>query len=202
MNLFPKLQSFTDSLEISEISETRKKVLQPLIDYIRQKKEKKEIINLTFICTHNSRRSQLALAWAKVFSEVYSVPVKAFSGGTEVTAFHNNAINALERSGLKIERKKGENPEVLVYYSENAEPIKCFSKLYDAEENPKENFTALMTCSEAEKNCPFIPGASLRLPLNYQDPKNFDKNPLADEKYDERNRQIAGEMKYVFSAVN
>ncbi len=56
-----------------------------------------------------------------------------------------------------------------------------------------------MTCSHADENCPFIPGASQRIAVTYDDPKDFDGTPGQDEAYRERTRQIAREMLYLFS---
>ena len=58
-----------------------------------------------------------------------------------------------------------------------------------------------MTCSQAEKDCPFIPGAEKRIPITYEDPKAFDNTPQQAEKYMERSLQIANEMFYVFSKI-
>ena len=59
-----------------------------------------------------------------------------------------------------------------------------------------------MTCGDADKNCPIIPGAEARMPLLYDDPKKFDKTPLVTEKYLERSGQIAAEMFYLFAQVD
>ena len=74
----------------------------------------------------------------------------------------------------------------------------CFSKLYNDAANPSQNFAAIMTCSDAEENCPFIPGCELRIGTTYNDPKAFDNTVLQDEKYTERSNQIAMECLYVF----
>ena len=78
----------------------------------------------------------------------------------------------------------------------------CYSKIYDDPANANENFAAVMTCSEADKNCPFIPGASLRVPIPYEDPKIADDTEQEASKYDERCMQIATEMFYLMSQVN
>ena len=59
-----------------------------------------------------------------------------------------------------------------------------------------------MTCSQANANCPFIPGAEKRIPITYEDPKEFDNTPQQIKKYQERSNQIATEMLYVFSQIN
>jgi hypothetical protein len=59
-----------------------------------------------------------------------------------------------------------------------------------------------MVCAEADKACPFVEGADLRIGLPYQDPKEFDNSPLEDTKYDERCKQIATEMFFVMDIVS
>jgi len=58
-----------------------------------------------------------------------------------------------------------------------------------------------MTCSDADENCPFIPGAELRLPLTYDDPKAADDTPQEAARYDERLRQIGRELFFALSLL-
>ncbi|MCP9201001.1 protein-tyrosine-phosphatase [Gramella sp. GC03-9] len=200
--LFPELKAKLQQLNDLNVPEERKKVLQPLIDYIQKKKNSGETILLNFICTHNSRRSQLAQVWAQAISAEFGIETKCYSGGTEKTAFFENAIKAVDRAGFRIDLEKGENPNISVTFSESEDALICYSKVYDAPENPSGNFAAVMTCSHADENCPFIPGAEARIALDYQDPKEFDGTPLASQKYDERSDQIASEMIYVFKNIH
>ena len=80
-------------------------------------------------------------------------------------------------------------------------PIIGFSKTYNHPFNPKGNFAAVMTCSHADENCPFIPGAEERIALTFEDPKEFDGTPLQTTKYLERSMHIATELYYVFSKI-
>ncbi|TBW28530.1 protein-tyrosine-phosphatase [Gramella sp. KN1008] len=201
LNLFPEIQKKIQALQNHTISSERKEVLKPLMSFIQHKKDKGNPILINFICTHNSRRSQLGQVWAKAVSAYFGLDTECFSGGTEETAFHINAINALERAGFRIESKPGDNPEIMVHFSKNDDPLICYSKVYDSEENPSKGFAAVMTCSHADENCPFIPGADARIPLDYKDPKDFDETPQAPGKYDERSDQIASEMIYVFKNI-
>jgi arsenate reductase (thioredoxin) len=77
--------------------------------------------------------------------------------------------------------------------------LECFSKVYHDESNPKSDFCAVMTCSQADKLCPIVQGASKRISLPYDDPKVFDGTPQEAGKYDERCRQIAREILFTFS---
>lgn len=200
VNIYDYLQE--RSQELDQLSTERKQLLARLADYIRSKREQRKPVNLVYICTHNSRRSHFGQVWAKVAADFYGIEnVQSYSGGTEATAFNVNAINALKRVGFQVTPLSDSgNPVYELYYKEE-HPIRCFSKVYDHPENPGADFAAIMTCSDAEENCPFIPGVELRIATTYDDPKAFDGTPLQDEKYDERCQQIARETLYVFSQV-
>ncbi len=182
---------------------TRKDTLANIAGYIRGKTEKSEIINLVFICTHNSRRSHLAQIWAQTAAEYYSIDnVICWSGGTETTAFNENAVHAVKKAGFEVNMSDTmENPLYLAKYSEEKKAIKCFSKLFSDNFNPSENFAAVMTCSHADENCPYIPGAERRFSLPYEDPKIYDGTNRESEKYEERSIEIAAEMFYLFAQV-
>lgn len=190
--------------QFNAISPERRSVLQKISGYVISTHKEGKPANLVYICTHNSRRSHLGQIWAKVASEYYGIKnVNAFSGGTEATAFNSNAINALKRIGFTIKPANiEENIHYYVSYHDRQNPIESFSKVYDDPVNPSKDFAAIMTCGEAEENCPFIPGVALRIATTYDDPKVFDDTPQQDEKYDERCRQIALETLYVFYKVN
>lgn len=200
------LNSYVESIlpEISAIPEDRQKELKKLALYIKTKKSTGEEANLVFICTHNSRRSHMSQLWANAAANYYGVEkgIHTYSGGTEVTAFNPRAVAAMERAGFIFEKQEGENPHYIAKFSANGPEFPCWSKKYDDPANPQKNFAAIMTCSEADKNCPFIPGASLRSPINYEDPKEFDGTPEEQKVYDERCRQIATEMFFLMSQVN
>lgn len=202
--IFPEILTFLEKAQAQIISPERQKVLLPLIEYIQQKTSAKQEINLNFICTHNSRRSQFAQIWAQVASTFYGIDLNSFSGGVEITAFNLRAIESLIRAGFRItsESIESENPTFRVHYSERKNSLKMFSKLFDDAANKAEAFAAVMTCSHADENCPFIPGTEKRIALNYSDPKEYDGTSIESEKYDERSLQIASEMMYVFSKIS
>jgi len=184
--------------EAAAITTSRKAQLQELTAYVRAKKGSPAHLN--FICTHNSRRSHLGMIWAAVAAHHFGLEnVTTYSGGTEATAFNPRAVAALERAGFRIENPGGENPDYLVHYAEDHPPLVCFSKRYDDPANAAGTFAAIMTCSDADDNCPLIPGAELRLALTYEDPKVADDTLAEAERYDERVAQIGREMLYGFS---
>ncbi len=201
----PLLLSYLKSAEsqIAAIPADRIEKLNKLVSYIQLNKDKNEPSKLIFICTHNSRRSHLCQIWAKVAAEYFGLGnfVDEYSGGTEATAFNPRAIAAIVRTGLKAINLGGENPRIEIIYKEDKNPIICFSKRYNATYNPQEKFAAIMTCSDADQNCPVVLGAEKRISLPYIDPKISDGTPEESKVYDERCLQIAIEQLYVFSKI-
>lgn len=201
MNLYPTLQTYIEKAQALPIPEERKEVLQVLIDYIQNKVNQNQEINLNFICTHNSRRSQFSQIWGKVAAAYHDIYINSYSGGVEVTAFNERAISSIKRFGFKVSKEGNGNPKYFVFFSDDEDPIVTFSKVYDDAANAPKYFAAVMTCSHADENCPFIPGAEARIPVRYEDPKVFDDTDFEAEKYDERSLQIGSEMLYVFSQI-
>lgn len=201
--VYTEIKETINQFNFNSISEGRKELLHQLIDFVQKKVNKKEAVNLNFICTHNSRRSHLSQIWAQVAAANYTIPnVFCYSGGTEATAMFPMVGETLKNQGLVIKTiAETNNPIYAVQYSDNTHPIICFSKTFDYSFNPKSGFAAIMTCSSADKGCPFIAGAEKRIPLTFEDPKAFDNTPQQSEKYLERSIQIATEMFYVFSKI-
>jgi len=202
-NLYSEITTLVASFDTSIITTERLQTLQVLIDYIQAKKSNAKEIQLNFICTHNSRRSHLSQVWAQTMASYFGIDkVSCYSGGTEATALFPMAAKTLKNNGFKITPiSEGKNIIYAIKYSENVAPIIGFSKTFDHDFNPKVNFAAIMTCSHADENCPFIAGAEKRIPLTFEDPKAFDNTPQQVEKYNERSLQIATELYYVFSKI-
>lgn len=185
------------------ISDERKELLKNLILYIQEKHEANSPIRLNFICTHNSRRSHLSQIWAQTMAYHFSInTVSCYSGGTEATALFPKVVETLINQGFLIQKiSESENPVYLVKYSPNEHPIVCFSKNYQHEFNPKNNFAAVVTCNNADEACPMVFGAESRFPVKYDDPKAFDHSELQTQKYAERSLEIAQELWWVFSQI-
>jgi arsenate reductase len=200
--IFPTIEKEILSFHPENITQERKAVLQPLIDYIQIKASNQEEIRLNFICTHNSRRSHLSQVWAQTASSYFNISnVFCYSGGTEATALFPMAAKTLAISGFKVKTlSEGTNPVYSIKYTDNEHPVICFSKTYDDEFNPQAEFAAILTCSSADGACPFIAGAEKRIAITFEDPKAFDNTQQA-EKYHERSMQIATELFYVFSQI-
>lgn len=203
--LLPLLSVTQDLLvkEFSLVSSERKEILNELTRFVQMRMQAGQKIYLNFICTHNSRRSHLSQLWAQAAAYYYNVPgVECFSGGTEATAFNARAVKAMQEAGFTITKtKEGNNPVYEVRYAKDAPPVIAFSKKYDDPFNHNKDFAAVMTCSHADENCPLVTGASARIALTYNDPKEFDDTAMERIKYKERVHEIGREILVAFSQV-
>lgn len=203
--LYPALQQYLQAraAEFDQIPAVRREALLELAAFISETQQAGKEPLLTFICTHNSRRSHMAQLWmAACMLYAGSGEVKTFSGGTEVTAFNMRAIHAMENAGFRINGNgTTANPTYDVRWSDEVEGSSCFSKHYAHESNPQQGFAAVMTCSQADEACPIVFGAAARFAIAYDDPKLADNTPEEAGRYAERCAQIAREMLFVAMAA-
>jgi protein-tyrosine-phosphatase len=188
------------------ISDQRKSILNEMALYMHteiKKNNGEKELKVVYLCTHNSRRSHFAQVWGHIAALHFGIEdIKVFSGGTVATACHPNTVSALEHIGFKVTCSdlNIENPMYHVFCNSN-EYIECYSKANTAISVPQTDFMAVMTCSDADENCPLVPGAQKRFSTTYDDPKEFDgtSNPIPH--YVERSLQIASEILYTFQQL-
>ncbi len=194
---------FEKSIKKTKLDIQREHLLENIANKIATTLKKEGKVNLNFICTHNSRRSQFSQVWAYYAMEYYGIKNgHSFSSGTAETAFHPNTIKALETCGFKfsLENFNHQNPKYLINYPNAEKAIVGFSKLV---ENPINNtpFIAITTCGHADENCPVILEASARFHLPYVDPKASDGTEKEKDTYLQTSKLIAGEIGCLFKKV-
>lgn len=204
MNLYNHLQHAISKLELEFdlIPEGRKQELKAIALTIKDSLTLFGRADLTVICTHNSRRSQLGQLWLKVAALHYGVNnIFTFSGGTEATAFNIRMVNALRDFGFEIKvLDETLNPKYHIKLADNDDTMDVlYSKVYNESYNPQQNFIALLVCNSADKGCPIVAGAFKRISLPYLDPKDFDDTNLEKEKYLEKVSEIGREMLFIFN---
>lgn len=189
--------------EFESIAPERKVILGQLTEFIQTKYNFAAPVQLNFICTHNSRRSHISQIWAQAAAAYYEIEnVYCFSGGTEATAFNPRAVKAMSDIGFQIVKKdESANPRYEVRFSDSYPPVIAFSKVFNDSFNPQKDFAAVMTCSHADENCPLVMGASARIALTFDDPKEFDGTALEATKYAERVHEIGREIFFAFAQV-
>jgi len=89
--------------ELDRMSGDRKVVVGEIAAHIAARLEAGKAAKLTFICTHNSRRSHMSQIWAQTAAYYYGLDkVYAFSGGTDATACNCRTVTAMRRAGFSI----------------------------------------------------------------------------------------------------
>ena len=207
-HLDPVLDQLIDQLteDADRIPESRLSILDSLTQQIRKQRKGKEPVRLNFICTHNSRRSQMAQIWAHTAAAAYQVPhIETGSGGTEATAFHPNAVRAMRTLGLRITEAEDQpdlaNPRYRVSVGTGIPELTCHSKRFEDAFPSGTPFVAVMTCSDADQNCPVVPGAQARIPLTYEDPKVSDGSGNEQQEYLRTAVEIGREILHVFRNI-
>ena len=105
-----------------------------------------EKINILFLCTGNSCRSQMAEGWAKALK---SEEITAFSAGIETHSLNPAAVKVMAEAGVDISQQR--------------------SKLVD--EFLDTTFAAIITvCGHAHENCPWFPGSGKVIHVGFADP--------------------------------
>ena len=206
--LHPSLAQTVESMadDTVDIAQARQSELNDVALWVANMLADSGHVDLTFICTHNSRRSHLAQVWAQVGAEVSGLQgVRTFSGGTEATACNPRTVAAMRRAGFQVAVQDtvhgATNPTYDVSMGKDVPGMACFSKTYTDEANPQQGFGAVMTCSSADRECPLVHGAAARFATPYVDPKVSDGTDEEAATYDARCRQIGTEMLYLMGEV-
>ncbi len=186
--------------DFNQIPEERKTLLKELGDEVHLAMTNSDTVKITFICTHNSRRSQLSELWMRVAAHHYNLQgINTYSGGTESTAFNHRMVAALNRFGFEITQLDlSSNPKYSIGMPGDVQWNQVmYSKKYSDPYNPIINFIAVMVCGHADRNCPFVPGASARIALPYLDPKEYDDTAEEAKAYDDKVMEIGREILFL-----
>jgi len=195
--LAPKAREHADYLTTTFdlIDETHREAGQKLAQWIAANYVPGKPLDVTVVCTGNSRRSILGSSMGNLAAAYFGLPeIRFHSGGTAPTAFNPRTVSALREIGFEVEptgkeadrgEPKTANPIYRVSWGEGFEAVE-FSKHYGDKTNPQSGFAALMVCGEADAGCPFVKGAALRISMAYLDPKIYDDGAYETAKYAER----------------
>jgi arsenate reductase len=202
-HLLPKVAAHAALLTTSFdlIDEPHREAGATLADWLVKNDKPGQPLDVTVICTGNSRRSILGATMGNIAAAYYGMPeVRFHFGGTAPTAFNPRTVTALREIGVEVEptgseaprgEPKTANPVYRVRWGEGGMEATEFSKTYHDASNPQSGFAALMVCGEADAACPFVKGAAIRISMPYLDPKIFDGSPYEALKYAERRDDIA-----------
>ena len=201
--MYPTLATYLAErrTEYAQIDNERARRWLPLVNYLDEQLAVGLPARINYICTHNSRRSQLAQAWTTLIAHaLHWDNVTAFSGGTEVTAVPAALFRTLESAGWRVDTPEA-GSSVVRYGDQTKQSFRLWSKRYDDATNPTTDFAAVLVCAEADEACPVVPGTVLRLPLPFTDPKAADGTARAAATYAARSRDICRELLFAFDQV-
>lgn len=189
--------------EIELIPQPRREHLLELannvLDRLYSVKEK-ETVTLAFICTHNSRRSQIAELLSFVLIDHYQIrKIRCLSAGTEKTETNKRVITALTSCGFVFEWKKTISNPRYHYITQGGKVKGIYSKTIEQLPNGGKDFFKIMVCDDADQKCPFIP-ISERFALKYTDPKYADDTPDEEEVYLKKVHEIGRELTFLFQS--
>ncbi|MFO0942039.1 MAG: hypothetical protein U0930_14945 [Pirellulales bacterium] len=200
-SLLPKLKQHAELLTTSfdMIESTHYQSIERLADWIAENERNKRESHVIATCTGNSRRSILCASMGNLAATYYGLDkVRFYSGGTKPSAFNKRTIATLTEIGFQIEstgqeaprgEPKTANPIYRIAWGNELQASE-YSKTYFDTNNPQMGFAAIMACSEADAECPMIPGASLRLSMTFIDPKVYDDGAFEQAKYAEKRDDI------------
>jgi len=110
-----------------------------------QMKDKKPL-EILFLCTGNSCRSQMAEGWAKALK---GSAIEAYSAGVDPKALHPLAVKVMAEAGVDISRQQSKHVRVL-------------------KDIP---FDYVVTvCDNARESCPLFPGKTKIVHRDFEDP--------------------------------
>jgi arsenate reductase len=187
--------------ESSRISAVRRANLEMCATLLATGLRDAGTLSLLFLCTHNSRRSQMSQLWAQALGHEKGLKISAYSGGSQPTALSPAAARALQRAGFEVRELAVEGGVWEARYAAAAPPVRMFSKLWSDAANPRQHCIVLVNCSAADEGCPVTPGI-LRLALLYDDPSTADGTPEESTVYDRTCRDIGRELSYLVDEID
>nr|HMS70186.1 hypothetical protein [Saprospiraceae bacterium] len=111
--------------QVYQLKESRFKILDSIAKEVIIAIQQDGVANLVFVCTHNSRRSQMAQLSLQLFlQEVGIDKVKVFSCGTEKTHIPTQTQSLFKSLGLNLESQ--EDGSIII-----DENITLFSKTHE-----------------------------------------------------------------------
>jgi arsenate reductase len=128
-------------------------------------------VNILFLCTGNSCRSQMAEGWAK---QLKSEIIESYSAGIETHGLNTNAVRVMKEAGVDISEYRS----------------KHLSELSGVE------FDWVITvCDHANESCPVFPGKVKRFHVSFDDPPRLAKHASNDEEAFSHYRRVRDEIR-------
>jgi len=185
----------------ASISEERLLELDNLAELTLNTINKHGQAELLFVCTHNSRRSQIAELLCFAILNYFKVEeIDCLSAGTEQTHVNKRIIKAMRSAGFGIETSGFGDHIKYDLITENAMVKVLYSKTLDHILRKGPSMITVMVCDDADQNCPYVPD-TIRFSLNYTDPKFSDDSPEEPHVYADKVDEIGRELTHLVSSI-
>ncbi|MGL1864096.1 MAG: arsenate reductase ArsC [Pseudodesulfovibrio sp.] len=133
-------------------------------------------MNILYLCTGNSCRSQMAEAWTHALRP----EITCHSAGVVKHGMNPNAVRVMEEAGVTMENHH--------------------SKTVD--ELPDIDFDYVVTlCGHAAKNCPYFPSEAKRVHRGFDDPPTLAKSIDGEEEQLAIYRRVRDEIKVLVEGL-
>ncbi|HEX5044897.1 MAG TPA: arsenate reductase ArsC [Candidatus Polarisedimenticolaceae bacterium] len=134
-------------------------------------------LNVLFLCTGNSCRSQMAEGWART---LHGDRIEPLSAGTAPGRLDPRAVRVMREVGVDISGHRSKHVRELMGSS----------------------FDAVVTvCDSAHESCPIFPGATRRLHVDFEDPPRLAAAAATEDEALGHYRRIRDEIRGFVEAL-
>ena len=128
-------------------------------------------LNVLFLCTGNSCRSQMAEGWARALK---SDCIEAYSAGIETHGMNARAVKVMAEAGVDISAHRSKNVSELMHVP----------------------FDYVVTvCGNADATCPAFPGRAKVIHVPFDDPPQLARAARSEEEALAHYRRVRDEIK-------
>ncbi len=133
-------------------------------------------LNILFLCTGNSCRSQMAEGWAKALK---GGKYNFYSAGIETHGLNPNALKVMAEAGVDIS----------VHSSDNVSDL---GVVFDM---------VFTVCGHADDNCPVFSSAPKVIHVGFDDPPKLAKTAASEEEALGHYRRVRDEIRYFVERI-
>ena len=133
-------------------------------------------LNILFLCTGNSCRSQMAEGWTRALK---GDRIEAFSAGIETHGLNPRAVQVMAEAGVDISGHRSKTVADL----------------------PTKDFDFVVTvCDHARESCPIFPGKTRVIHVGFDDPPRLAKDAKSEEEALAHYRRVRDEIRAFVAA--
>ncbi|HSU67893.1 MAG TPA: arsenate reductase ArsC [Tepidisphaeraceae bacterium] len=128
-------------------------------------------LNVLFLCTGNSCRSQMAEGWAK---KLRGDSVEAYSAGVDPHGMNARAVRVMQEAGVDLSS----------HHSKHVDELKNVAFDY-----------VVTVCDHAHESCPLFPGKTKVVHVGFDDPPRLAKDAKTEDEALGHYRRVRDEIR-------